>query len=129
MRILVLLRGTPGCGKSTWIKQNGLEDYALSADDLRLLYRSPIMDKNGKLSIDQSTNRETWKTLFDILEYRMSKGEFTVIDACNSKTSELNRYKALAETYRYRIFCVDFTDIPLEQAKEWNPDLENQFAQ
>ena len=49
MRILVLLRGTPGCGKSTWIKQNGLEQYALSADNLRLLFRSPIMDKNGNL--------------------------------------------------------------------------------
>ena len=27
MRILILTRGVPGCGKSTWIKQNGLEAY------------------------------------------------------------------------------------------------------
>ncbi len=120
MRVLVLLRGTPSSGKSTWIAKNGLENYTLSADNIRMLYRTPYADKNGKLNIDQDVNKECWRTLFEILEYRMSKGELTVIDACNSKTSEMNLYKSLAEKYRYRMFCVDFTDIPIEQAKEWN---------
>ncbi len=120
MRTLILLRGTPGCGKSTWIEKNGLLSYTLCADTIRQLYRSPITDKHGKYNIDQSVNKQAWATLFNILEYRMSKGEFTVIDACNSKTSEMNLYKSLAEKYRYRIFCVDFTDIPIEQAKLWN---------
>lgn len=120
MRVLVLLRGTPSSGKSTWIAENELSDYTLSADNIRMLYRTPYADKNGKVNIDQEVNKECWKTLFNILEYRMSKGEFTIIDACNSKTSEMNLYKSLAEKYRYRMFCVDFTDIPIEQAKEWN---------
>lgn len=120
MRALVLMRGTPSSGKSTWIEKNGLKDYTLAADDIRLLYRSKIIDVNGKENIDQSVNKQTWKTLFEILEERMKVGEFTVIDACNSKTSEMNQYKALAEKYRYRIYCVDFTDVPIEQAKEWN---------
>ncbi len=37
MRILLLLRGAPGCGKSTWIQRQGLKKYTLSADDIRLL--------------------------------------------------------------------------------------------
>lgn len=37
MRTLVLLRGLPGVGKSTWIKEQGLEPYTLSADQIRLL--------------------------------------------------------------------------------------------
>ena len=37
MRILLLLRGSASCGKSTWIAQNGLKPYTLSADDIRLL--------------------------------------------------------------------------------------------
>ena len=120
MRTLLLMRGTPSAGKSTWIKENGLEDYTLCADTIRLLYRSKVIDASGKENIDQNVNRQAWKTLFDILEERMKLGEFTVIDACNSKTSEMNAYKSLAEKYRYRMYCVDFTDIPIEQAKEWN---------
>ena len=85
-----------------------------------MLYRSPIIDCNGKKNIDQKTNKDAWKTLYEILEKRMQSGEFTIIDACNSKTSEMNMYKSFAEKYRYRIYCVDFTDIPIETAKEWN---------
>ena len=120
MRILLLLRGAPGSGKSTWIKNNNLEDYTLSADSIRLLYRSPVFDKNGKKGISQSVNKLVWKNLFDILEFRMRKGEFTVVDACNSKTQEMNQYKQLADKYRYRMFCVDFTDIDKEQCKAQN---------
>lgn len=31
MRVLLLLRGGAGCGKSTWIEQNGLKPYTLCA--------------------------------------------------------------------------------------------------
>jgi predicted kinase len=30
MRVLLLLRGSAGCGKSTWTEQNGLKPYTLS---------------------------------------------------------------------------------------------------
>ena len=29
MRTLIVLRGAPGAGKSTWIKKNHLEEYTL----------------------------------------------------------------------------------------------------
>ena len=124
MRILLLLRGSVGCGKSTWIEQNGLKPYTLSADDIRLLCQSPIMQVDGTEGISQANDNVTWKTLFNLLEVRMQKGEFTVIDATNSKTSEMNRYKEMCNTYRYRIFCVDFTDIPIEEVKRRNANRE-----
>lgn len=124
MRILLLLRGSAGCGKSTWIEQNGLKPYTLSADDIRLLCQSPIMQVDGTEGISQANDNVTWKTLFNLLEVRMQKGEFTVIDATNSKTSEMNRYKEMCNTYRYRIFCVDFTDIPIEEVKRRNANRE-----
>ena len=124
MRILLLLRGSAGCGKSTWIEQNGLKPYTLSADDIRLLCQSPIMQVDGTEGISQSNDNVTWKTLFNLLEVRMQKGEFTVIDATNSKTSEMNRYKEMCNTYKYRIFCVDFTDIPIEEVKRRNANRE-----
>nr|DAK06330.1 MAG TPA: putative kinase [Caudoviricetes sp.] len=120
MRVLLLLRGSAGCGKSTWIEQNGLKPYALSPDDIRLMHQSPIMQPDGSYGISQSNDKAVWNTLFNLLGYRMQKGEFTVIDATNSKTAEMNRYKDMCETYRYRIYCVDFTDIPIEEVKRRN---------
>lgn len=120
MRILLLLRGSPGCGKTTWIEKNGLKPYTLSADDIRMMCQSPILTVNGGETIDQTNDKLVWQTLFKLLENRMEKGAFTVIDATNSKTTEMNRYKTLCETYRYRIYCVDFTDIPIDEAKRRN---------
>ena len=120
MRVLLLMRGAMGCGKSTFIEKNGLRPYTLCADDIRLLCQSPVLDTDGSQRISQKNEKVVWKTLFDILETRMKRGEFTVIDATNTKTSEMNRYKELANKYRYRIYCVDMTDVPIEVAKERN---------
>ena len=124
MRTLVLLRGSAGCGKSTWIAKNGLKPYTLCADDIRLLCQSPVLQTDGTVAISQSNDAIVWKTLFNLLEVRMQKGEFTVIDATNSKTAEINRYKEMCGTYRYRMYCVDFTDIPIEEVKRRNADRD-----
>ena len=127
MRTLLLLRGSAGCGKSTWISENGLKQYALSADDIRMMCASPSINVYGKEMINPTNDQIVWKTLFNILEIRMKNGEFTVIDATNSKTSDMNRYKKLCDEYRYRIYCVDFTDIPIEVTKQRNkmrPELK-----
>lgn len=120
MRTLLLLRGSAGCGKSTWIKKNGLKPYALSADDIRCMYCNPIMDINGNYAINQKNDGKVWKILFELLEERMKRGDFTVIDATNTKSTELNRYKQLGEKYKYRIYCVDFTGVPIETTKMQN---------
>lgn len=120
MRVLLLLRGSAGCGKSTWIEQNGLKQYTLSADDIRMMCSSPQMMPDGTHAINQANDGVVWKTLFNILETRMKNGEFTVIDATNSKTAEMNRYKKMCDEYRYRMYCVDFTTIPIEVTKERN---------
>ena len=120
MRILVLLRAAPGAGKSTFIREQGLSQYALSADDIRLMASSPELKPDGTYQISQKNDKTVWKILFELLEKRMQRGEFTIIDATNSKTSEMNQYKKLADQYRYRIYLVDMTDIPIETCKERN---------
>ena len=120
MRVLLLFRAAPGSGKSTFIKEHDLEQYALSADEIRLRIQSPILMPNGTLGISQKNDKDVWKILFNLLEKRMEKGEFTVIDATNSKTSEISRYKEFADKYRYRIYIVDMTDIPMDVVKERN---------
>ena len=109
MRALLLFRGSAGCGKSTYIEEHGLKPYTLCADDIRMMCASPAMQIDGSRKINPANDKVVWNMLFQMLEIRMQNGEFTVIDATNSKTSEMKRYKDLADSYRYRIYCIDMT--------------------
>ncbi len=124
MRQLILMRGSPGCGKTTWIRHKGLTDYTLSADAIRAMFASPVLKPDGGLAISQKNDKAVWSMLFQMLENRMQQGDFTVIDACNSKTSEMKHYKALADSYRYRVYCVDMTGVPIEEAKRRNRERD-----
>ena len=80
MRVLLLMRGAPGVGKTTFIKENNLEQFALSADEIRLLCQSPVMTTSGTFGISQDNEKKVWSLLFQILEARMQRGEFVVIE-------------------------------------------------
>lgn len=128
MRTLVLMRGSPGSGKSTWIKENNLQDYTISADELRLRWGGLEYNVLGNQVISQSANKQVWKMLYEILEQRMKVGVFTVIDATHSTEKELKGYRELIKKYRYRVFVVDMTDIPIEECKRRN-SFREQFKQ
>lgn len=118
MRQLIILRGPMGVGKSTWIKEKGLQDYTLSADDFRTLVGSPSLTVKGKRAINPMNESKVWNVLYEVLELRMSKGEFTVIDATHVKSSSFTKYKKLCEQYMYRCYVVEFyedLDVVLER--------------
>lgn len=120
MRTLLLFRGAPGCGKSTFIKEHNLEQYTLSADTIRLMYSGYRWDKQGDPYVNQNCDNQVWTTLMSMLEYRMENGDFTVIDSTNSKTSDMNRLVNLAKKYKYRVYLVDMTDLPIDECKSRN---------
>ena len=115
MRKLVILRGAMGCGKSTFIKEHNLERFTLSSDNIRFMFNAPEMNINYKEEIPQYNNKKVWNLLYSLLEERMKKGEFTIIDAVHATSDSLNIYKKLALKYRYRLYIVDFTDIDKEE--------------
>ena len=80
------------------------------------------LNADGAFTIarNNQVERETWKIIFDLLEYRMSRGELTVLDATASKTKDIKQYKELADQYKYRMYCIDFTDVPLDVCKKQN---------
>ena len=113
MRTLVVTRGIPACGKSTWIEDHELGAYTISPDAIRLLYSAPVLLENGDLAISQDANKVVWKMAMEALESRMKDGHFTVIDATHTTEKALNKYVQLAKQYHYRLVCVDFSHVDL----------------
>ena len=124
MRTLLLLRGIQASGKSTWIKENNLEPYTLSADNIRLNIANPVLLEDGSYEISQKYNKVTWELLYKYLEMRMQNGDFTIIDATHSDLKLLNKYKDLASTYKYTMYCLEF-DVPLEEALKRNRERDS----
>ena len=115
MRMLLLLRGLPASGKSTFIEQNNLQDYTISSDMFRTLLGSNELEVDGKFRISMSVSQARWSVLYEVLEKRFSIGAFTVLDATNIKGADIQKAYKLARSYRYRVYCVDFTDVSAEE--------------
>ena len=130
MKYLVLTRGAVGCGKSTWIKNNNLERYSISPDNLRLMVQSPITNVEGKEETSQKNDKFVWDLLKNLLEKRMDRGEFTIIDATHARSQFINsNYKKLCSEYGYRCFILDFSDVPIDITKQRNAQrLEHQIV-
>ena len=124
MRYLYLLRGAPGSGKSTWIKNNELEPYTLSADAIRQMVSGLAYNINGERIIPQEYDGQVWKLLLKRLEDRMNRGEFVIVDATHYRAALLQQYKKLISKYRYRAMVVDFTTVPEETALKQNSTRE-----
>ena len=118
MRTLLLLRGAMGSGKSTFIKENNLEPYVLEADRFRTLVCNPVMTEDS-FAISQKNDSEAWDMLFNCLEKRMDRGDFTVIDATHTTRRLTKKYEALADMYKYSIFYYQI-DATLDECLERN---------
>ena len=102
MRDLILLRGAPGSGKSTWVREHHLEPYTVSSDAVRLMFSCPEIDPlTGEPHISQRYEQSVWEFIENIVELRMKTGQFIVLDAQNICPS---RWLKLAEKYRYRVY-------------------------
>ncbi|WDD88722.1 RNA ligase [Fusobacterium nucleatum] len=119
MRTLLLLRGAQASGKSTWVAENNLEPYTLNADNIRLNIANPVLLENGSIEISQKYNKLTWELLYQYLEMRMQNGDFTIIDATHSDIKLMNKYRDLANIYKYTIYYLEF-DTPLEECLKRN---------
>lgn len=115
MNYFIATRGAPGSGKSTVLDYLGLSQYAICPDNIRLLCQSPQLNINGKSTISLRNDNYVWKLVFELTEKRMERGELVVIDATFSKTSDFSKFKKLIEKYRYRVLCLDFSNVTLEE--------------
>ena len=102
MRDLILLRGAPASGKSTWLKENSLEPYAISPDNVRLMFSSPVPNAYKDESHMNMRNEQlVWNFIADTMELRMRTGQFIILDAQDAR---YERWLKIAKKYDYRVW-------------------------
>lgn len=112
MRVILVLRGASGSGKSAFVKEKNLQEFVVSQDEMRVALYGLIRNEYGKLVIPQAHNKEIYGLQLDIIEDKMRLGEFIVVDSTN--TRDIQDIKKLAKDYRYRLFIKDFTDYDID---------------
>lgn len=117
MKKLIILRGLPGSGKSTWIRENNYEIYTLSMDTIRLMFAEP------NPTISQQYNQRVFEIFSELLETRLKTGSFTIIDNVNQTWKYIKPYIEIGEKYGYDIEIKQF-DVPLEVCLERNKNRE-----
>lgn len=125
MNVITLLSGVIGSGKSTFIKENNLEEYTISTDSIRLLLGQPrhTVDSEGNVRkhISNLLDNRVFNLFYKTLDERMLRGEYIVVDAMNISSQMQNEIKKIAKKHRYRVNIVDIQgDMPLETILEYN---------
>lgn len=130
MNIVTMLSGVMGTGKSTFIKENNLEEYTISTDDIRLILGQPrhTVDNDGNVRKHMSNidDKKVFELFYETIESRMMRGEYIVLDAMNVSSKSQNAIKKLAKKHKYRVNMVDIQgNMRIEQILEQNKNRVN----
>ena len=122
MSKLIICRGLPASGKSTWAKQWVLEDpehrVRINQDDIRLMLGKYWVPSREKL---------VQEIQFDAIVEALSKEFDVVIDNTNLNKKVLDGFDRLIKTFEnYEIEYKDFFDTPLSVCieRDKNRDLQ-----
>ena len=129
--VVVLMRGLPCSGKSTWLCNNNCDDYVISPDTFRLMLSPPIeTTRDGKFTreINQNVSRRAWELTHECLRSRLSckvgnVAGATFIDATFMNDRAIKDIKriVLEEGHGHvKVVVVDFTILPVAEVKRRN---------
>ena len=125
MSKLIICRGLPASGKSTWAKQWVLEDpehrVRINQDDIRLMLGKYWVPSREKL---------VQEIQFDAIVEALSREFDVVIDNTNLNNKVLDQFNRLIKTFEdYEIEYKDFFDTPLSVCIERDKNRENSVGE
>jgi predicted kinase len=118
MKTLRIMIGLPRSGKSTWIKQNKINEVVVSADELRYLVYNQRFWSNGE-SLMWSINKI-------ILKMLMQQGVDIIVDETNTTIDRRKSIIKQAKEYDYIIDCICIStpkEICIERAISLNDNV------
>ena len=124
-RLLFLLAGAPGSGKTTWINDNEqlTNNNVESWDAERARYGHPAIALDGQevLSLTRSEQLAAINTVAERVRTKMARGDTIFIDNTNTRWSNMKSFVRDARKWGYMVFLVDVQgDLMLEEIKERN---------
>jgi F420-dependent oxidoreductase-like protein len=103
---LVVLAGPPASGKSTWAATQLRPDVVVSSDKLRALV--------GEGEHDQRAGNDAFEVLDTVVERRLKRKLFTVVDTLGTDAKRRARWIELARANGVPAFAVVFDTTPAE---------------
>lgn len=113
MRLLFMLRGMQGSGKSYDIKRLNLENYTLSADTIRIMNGALIPYSDNGSIIDNFNDDTVWPQLMQMLENRMIYGQTTILDTTG--LYDTKKIQDMAKAYRYRVIDIVYDKFNIDE--------------
>lgn len=120
MKILLLTRGAPGAGKTTFLEKHGLEKHVISPDQIRCEIGGVYEAGGGVLERGISNERDVWKQVYYRVREKMRKSERIIIDATFQNLRDFKTPLRLSKSYKYATHILDFTSVPERTAQERN---------
>ena len=117
MAKLVIIRGLPGCGKSTlarkWVEESPDTRAEVNRDALRLMLGGYAV---GSPAQEKMVTKIQHQTIKDLLK----SGVDVISSDCNLQTKYVRELVKIANTVGAEIEVMDRSNIPLHTVREWN---------
>ena len=107
MRRMLLLRGAPGSGKTTFASAHGHTELTVSFDAFRELVYPRAVALDGKRSLLGGAEKTIAAMAHKAAEHRMVCGATVIVDATNLTARTQGEWAILAQKYGYTIGLID----------------------